>query len=550
LLENETIVSCIRFTIAEMTRHSEPTALIQKPCKEILVSLGVIHCKLVMDELMTLLQPHAVGHFMIVETLGQLARANLEESVSYIKPILGTAIPMLTLIKQDFQKQSYANGIQQFCDAIIEYKSQVERGSQASNLSNEPDLETTSLNDVEIVEKINKNQLDISAEIGITYDVMMQQWINTRDAKLCSEFLNVLSYMYPLLPTNKILDNTSKIIHTLLTMYKRSVDRASISIFLSSVIGTTQKLDAKLLDSQADAIIVTLFDLICTNPDFEKPVAVRSHNEVLRCYDLLAKNYGEKVMEIISQRFKSNDDREKVKALMLLTHLTNSKDEIVKLRLKEFLTILRQMVLSERQFKMKAIILRAVVAFAHKGFIEQTIFVKFLVHHCCPLVKVQIDQGSADEAAEFVQSCNKTLIILSRTGSSMDNLLKAELLQMFMLQEYTEAVTTMAKCLATLFQKVRRFDEILRRFPEVSTVFPSTEPRHARQPRRSRRRCQRRIIEDPQRTPETPFTRIHLRSLSRSPRQLRQQGANQRDPQLPVALLPESFGKTLAASVG
>lgn len=458
LLENDTIISCVRFTISELIRHNEPIPLIQKPCKEILVSIGVIHCRLVMDELMKLLQPHAVGHFMVLETLGQLARSNLEDSVTYIKPILGTAIPMLTLIKQDFQKQSYANGIQLFCDAIIEYQSQVERGSQTSNLSNEPDFESTSLNDVEIIEstkeKVNKNQLDISAEIGICYDVMMQQWINTRDSKLCSEFLTVLSFMYPLLPTNKILDNTSKIIHTLLTMYKRNIDRASISIFLCSVIATSQKLNAKLLDSQSDAIITTLFDLICTNPDFEKPVAVRSHFEVLRCYDLLAKNYGEKVMEIISTRFKSNDDREKVKSLMLLTHLTNTKDEVVKLRIKEFLTILRQMVLSERQFKMKAIILRAIVAFAHKGFIEHNIFVKFLVHHCCPLVKVQIDQGSSDEAAEFVTSCNNTLIILSRTVSSMDNLLKAELLQMFMMQEYTEATTTVAKCLATLFRKV------------------------------------------------------------------------------------------------
>lgn len=471
LLENDTIISCIKYTISELIRHSEPTPIIQKPCKEILVSIGGLHCTLVMDELKELLQPHQIGHFMVLETLGQLARSNLEDSVSYVKPILGTMIPMLSLIKQDYQKQSYANAVQLFCDAIVEYQTNTERGSSASNLSNEPDFmettstsETASLNDVEIVEdepkpiashdKIEKSQLDISAEIGITYDVIMQQWINTRDSKLCSEFLNVLSYMYPLLPVAKILENTNKIIHTLLTMYKRSVDRASISVFLSSVIQTTQKLDSKLLDSQADSIIVTLFDLICANPDFEKPVAVRSHNEVLRCYDLLAKNYGEKVMEIISTRFKSNDDREKVKALMLLTHLTNTKDDVVKLRLKEFLTILRQMVLNEKQFKMKGIILRAIVAFAQKGFIEHNIFVKFLVHHCCHLVKIQPDQGTTEEANEFVRSCNNTLIILSRTtDSNMDNLLKNELLQMYMLYEYTDACTTIAKCLSTLFHK-------------------------------------------------------------------------------------------------
>lgn len=173
--------------MSELIRHNEPTPMIQKPCKEILVSIGKFHCKLVMDELVTLLQPHIIGHFMVLETLGQLSRSNLDDSVLYIKPILGTTIPMLSLIKQDFQKQSYANAIQLFCDAIIEYKSNEERGSTSSNLSNEPDLmetastsETISLSDVEIVEdetkpidsgrdKIARNQLDISAEIGITY---------------------------------------------------------------------------------------------------------------------------------------------------------------------------------------------------------------------------------------------------------------------------------------------------------------------------------------------------------------------------------------------
>lgn len=228
LLENDTIIGCIKYTISELIKHNEPTPFVQKPCKEILVTIGCLHSKLVMDELMLLLQPHAIGHFMVLETLGQLARTNLEDSVSYIKPILGTMIPMLSLIKQDFQKQSYANAIQLFCDAIIEYHSSVERGSTTSNLSNEPDLnettstsETVSLNDVEINgediksssgrDKIAKNQLDISTEVGIIYDVMMQQWINTRDSKLCAESLNVLSYVYPLLPMTKSLITQTKL---------------------------------------------------------------------------------------------------------------------------------------------------------------------------------------------------------------------------------------------------------------------------------------------------------------------------------------------------
>lgn len=464
VLENETILNCIQYTISELTRHNEPNVPIQNPCKEIIVQIGMFHCKLVMDELTKLLQPHAVGHFMVLETMGQLARQNMMDSISYIKPALGTIIPMMSLVKQDFQRHSYASAFQQFCDAIIEYQSNVERGSTTSNLSNEPDVldaSNTSLNDIEIVDeenktKVDKSLLDISAEIGISYDVIQQQWLGTRDQKLAAEFLNVLSYMYPLLPKQKILDNTNKIINTLLMMYSRQIDRASVNIFLSSVIQTTQKIDPQLLDAQSDSIIVKIFDLICATPDqFDNPVKVKSHNEVLRCYDLLSKYYGFKVMELIHSRFKSNDDRDKVKSLMLLTHLTNTRGEVVKTRLKDFLVILRQLVVNERQFRMKSILLRTVMAFAQKGFIQESIFIKFLVHHCCHLVKIQPDQGNEEDENEFIRSCRNSLIILSRnTGDkAMDDLLKVELLQMFMLYEYTEACTTFAKCLVTIFQK-------------------------------------------------------------------------------------------------
>lgn len=50
-VENDTIITCVKFTISELIAHNEPNSLIQKPCKEILASIGSVHCKLVMDEL-------------------------------------------------------------------------------------------------------------------------------------------------------------------------------------------------------------------------------------------------------------------------------------------------------------------------------------------------------------------------------------------------------------------------------------------------------------------------------------------------------------------
>lgn len=458
-LENEVIISVIKFAITEITRQNEPVHSIQKPCKEILCGIGKEHCKLVMDELTIILQPHQVGHFMVLETLGSLTRSNLEEAAHYIKGILGTIIPMISLLKSDFQKQSYAFAIQNFCDAVTEYQTNMDRSSATSHLSCEPDL-TASENEEEETEatennsKPNSKIIDISAEVGIIYDVFMQQWITTRNSKLCSEFLIVLSYMYPLLPVQKILDNTGKIIHTLLMMYKRSIDRSSITIYLNSVIQTTSRLDGRLLEAQVDSVVDAIFNLICVNPDFEKPIAVRSHNEVLRCYDLVAKNYGDKVNDLILVKFKAYDESDKVKALILLTHLTNTSEDVVKLKINDYLIILRQMIMSEKTFKTKQIILRATVAFAQKGFIKHKIFLKFIIHHCCHLVKIHPDQGLQEESADFVRSCNNMLIILSRTlNNGLEILLKNELLHVFMQYEYTDATTTFAKCLTALFVK-------------------------------------------------------------------------------------------------
>lgn len=482
LLECETIISCVQFTISELTRHSEPTPNIQKPCKEILVSLGREHCKLVLESLTKLVVPHQVCHFMILETIGQLARSNMNDAIPFIKPLLAMIIPFLSLIKKDYEKQSYAIALQLLCDTITEYQMNLDKNSMDSVLSNEPELSENSegtstpasptengektITSDEKPKKImtsstsSEFQTDISAEVGIIYDVIMQQWLSTRDSKLCSEFLNALSFIYPLLPVQKLIESTNKIISTLLVMYRRSVDRWAVTLFLSSVIDTTLKLDGSLLDNQCDSIISGLFDLISINSDFDKPIQVKAHNEVLRCYDLLAKNYGDKIMEIILRRFSSNDEREKIKSLMLLTYLTNTKDEVVKLRKKEFLTILRTMILNEKSYKIKSILLRTLVAFSQKNFIDHKVFIKFLVHHCCHLVKIQIEQGSAEEAGEFVRSCNNTLIILSRTVPSMDKLLKIELIQYYMMYEYTDAITTLAKCLSTLFERTPEMDPV------------------------------------------------------------------------------------------
>ena len=51
-----------------------------------------------------------------------------------------------------------------------------------------------------------------------------------------------------------------------------------------------------LLESILDPIFNTLFQQICIPPDFNKPHSVKNHNEILRCYDTMMKNYPGKLV--------------------------------------------------------------------------------------------------------------------------------------------------------------------------------------------------------------------------------------------------------------
>ncbi|XP_067633237.1 maestro heat-like repeat-containing protein family member 1 [Eurosta solidaginis] len=82
----------------------------------------------------------------------------------------------------------------------------------------------------------------------VAYDVLFNQWLSSRELKVCVEILQALSSMYPLLPV-----------------------------------------EPTILDPVADQLISSLFDLACLYPDYEKSQTVKGHYEALFCFHLLAK---------------------------------------------------------------------------------------------------------------------------------------------------------------------------------------------------------------------------------------------------------------------
>lgn len=222
---------------------------------------------------------------------------------------------------------------------------------------------------------------------------------------------------------------------------------------MSAVIKTNIELQPNSLDNVIEQLISNLFDLVCVYPDYEKPQTVKGHYEVLRCFYLLSGVYGNKIMDTLLIHLRTNSERERIKSLLILTHLLNTSTVNIENKLQAFIDCLKQMILVEKSIKMKATLLKTIVALAQKSFIKEKEFVWFIVRYSCKYTKVNQDHGSLEEHANFVLNCESSLFMLSSTVGTMDELLKRELLNYFVLLDYTDICSNLAKCLASLFAK-------------------------------------------------------------------------------------------------
>lgn len=297
------------------------------------------------------------------------------------------------------------------------------------------------------------DELTFDAEIAIAYDVFIHQWLPNRDPSVAGEILQALSHMYPLLPVVMIAEQATKVVQQLLGFYRRSMDRNAITQLLAAVLKTSISVDSNSLDPMFDQLNSHLFDLVCVNPDYEKPQTVKGHYEVLRCFDLLLAIKPTNILDMLLVQLRSNNERERVKSLLVLTHLCNTYDPLIRSRIVDFLQVLKPMLNSEKTYKVKMVLLKTVAAFAQKALLDDPLFVRFVLRNSCSLLKPSTDLGSADEQDELMQSCRNSLFILSASVPSMDELMKQELLRAYMQLDYTSICDVIAKCLAKLYAR-------------------------------------------------------------------------------------------------
>ncbi|XP_068084667.1 maestro heat-like repeat-containing protein family member 1 [Anabrus simplex] len=439
----------VEFGVEEMTRSPEYLPDVQMPASGILVALGQKHCIEVMEGVLKCFNPGVVPHYTVMHTMANLASANVFGIVPFVKATLGTMLPMIGMLRNDAMKQVFAFTLGKFSDAVLEY---------LANIDQAPDP------------TVHKNAY--SSEISIAYDVLVSSWLHIRDPKVCSTVLHAVGPMFSLLPPEKVSEQIPRLVPTLLGLYRRNIDPYPVTQCLASVLFVAISTNPTSLEPLLDNLLSTMFEHVCTSPDYAQPSTVKNHFEVLRCFDRIAGQFCDRVVELLIQQLKNNNERERIKSLFVITHLVNSCENLIKSRATDLIAGLRNM-LGEHSIKVKKVLLKTIVAFAYRGYLEGNHgkeFIEFIVKHCCPVASKGMESNSIRE--EFLQTCANTLYLLATTVPQVEETLWPLLLQFFLASQYTAACSDIARCLAHLASKHKEEHN----FAENSTKNPQEIP--------------------------------------------------------------------------
>jgi hypothetical protein len=68
----------------------------------------------------------------------------------------------------------------------------------------------------------------------------------------------------------------------------------------------------------------------------------------------------DRVIELLIQQLKNNNDRERIKALFVVAHLVNSSENLIRTRIANLLSALRSM-LGEHNVKVREVVAQRVI---------------------------------------------------------------------------------------------------------------------------------------------------------------------------------------------
>uniref|UniRef100_UPI00398F3C7F maestro heat-like repeat-containing protein family member 1 n=1 Tax=Pristiophorus japonicus TaxID=55135 RepID=UPI00398F3C7F len=388
----------------EMTRSKEVLPEWQEAASNLLVALGCRFINEVMEEILQKFQPGVLPHFFVVCTLANL---------------------------------STANALGHFSESILEY---------LANLDKAPDP------------TVRKDAF--SSEIYASYDILFNVWLQNKESKLRMSVVDAIGQMSHLMPHDKLEEQLPKLIPGILHLYRKHSEHFHITQSLCHVLDAAVDMGSRMLETQIDNLLNILHPQICAPLDYSNHVAIKNHNEALRCFTVLARAYTDRLIAFLLQKLEVHNERVRIGTLTVLKHLINSASTQLESKKPLILTGMK-LTIQDNNNKVKRMVAQVISAMAHHDYLELEggeVMVEFIIRQCALPCEPETPKPRSYDPDEVTDEnlrsmCDNILNLLTTTVRKMEEVLWPFLLEFVIPAQYLNALAPICRSLAYLGAK-------------------------------------------------------------------------------------------------
>ncbi|OQV23571.1 Maestro heat-like repeat-containing protein family member 1 [Hypsibius exemplaris] len=415
---------------------------------DLLVTVSRQFCIEVMKQMLNLFQPGNLPSVTTFQTFGRIFSANVNDSIPFLSAVLSMLAPLLPEARTDQLKRAIAGAVAQFADAILEY---VARENEA------PDQSV----------KVHFFQNDF----GVIYEYILLHWLpKMREPELAAFMVHATSCIARVISKEKLQETADRLLGSAVSVVRKHPHESSASEGLAIVLEMLSSNAKSILEPQLDALLDVIFAQACAPADYAKPFAVKSHNEVLRCFAILYLNFPDRIINFLLAKLSPNvvkstvikdaSDRSVVGALTIVNKLVNQPDVSFSFYLNALLKSLEPIIAPTPPVTLsnnvKQILAQLVLTLADRLYLtvdNSAPLIEFIVRQCSiPATTIPRSPSGlevvTDEALRA--ACENVLHLLTTTVHGMETILLPGLFDYLVMWQYTESARTVAKCLVHL----------------------------------------------------------------------------------------------------
>ena len=211
------------------------------------------------------------------------------------------------------------------------------------------------------------------------------------------------------------------------------------------------------------------------NPSESVDSKRRNHYEVLRCYDVLVKSHGEKLITGLIARLSSSDEMVRLAGLTVFKHLMNTSMESLQSRMQSDIFTTLHSRLGESSNRVRKMLAQLTALLGRLGYLEGEKgrdFLEFIVRLCALPVSSE-DSTAYSSASNLIyffsdlessgvsnatlrDMCDNILQLLTNNVDAMEPVLWPHLLEYLLSPDFVGAVPSVIKSLAQLAQRKRK----------------------------------------------------------------------------------------------